>query len=343
MYKAPPPEVSSEQFYETDASRGFARGFSIQTVSPLPIGWAEHVLADGHRGAALREYMRDYNHWAVLGALCELLPLPDNRVTLADETDQYGMPIARFDYTQCDNDRANIAFAKQTLHDDLGVGGRPGRAHDRPLRAPRRRLPDGRTPGDERRRRRPPRLGTAEPVRLRRQRDADAGERQPGAHDHGAGVAAGRAAGRRPCRGRRLRAPRCRCTREVAPARARGRRRHRRIGRRRPGDRPRVRPPGRVRRPARARPHGLSDAAREVEELGGTALVLPTDVADPDAGRGRRRGGRGAVRAHRRVGQRRDGHDLRARRRDHRRGVRARHRGHLPGHRLRHDGGACGG
>jgi NADP-dependent 3-hydroxy acid dehydrogenase YdfG len=28
--------------------------------------------------------------------------------------------------------------------------------------------------------------------------------------------------------------------------------------------------------------HGLSDAAREVEELGGTALVLPVDVAEPD-------------------------------------------------------------
>ena len=117
MYKAPPPEVSSEQFYETDPARGFMRGFSIQTVSPLPIGWAEHVLADGHRGAALREYMRDYNHWAVLGALCELLPQPENRVTLADETDQFDMPIARFDYTQCDNDRANIAYAKQTMHD----------------------------------------------------------------------------------------------------------------------------------------------------------------------------------------------------------------------------------
>jgi choline dehydrogenase-like flavoprotein len=116
MYKAPPPEVSSEQFYETNEVRGFARGFSIQTISPLPIGWAEHVLADGHRGAALREYMRDYNHWAVLGALCELLPLPDNRVTLADENDQFEMPVARFDYTQCDNDRANIAFAKKTMH-----------------------------------------------------------------------------------------------------------------------------------------------------------------------------------------------------------------------------------
>ena len=50
QYKAPPPEISSEQFYETDESRGFARGFSIQTVGPLPIGWAEHVIADGHWG-----------------------------------------------------------------------------------------------------------------------------------------------------------------------------------------------------------------------------------------------------------------------------------------------------
>jgi choline dehydrogenase-like flavoprotein len=116
MYKAPPPEISSEDFYETDPARDFARGFSIQTVSPLPIGWAEHVLADGHSGAALREYMRDYNHWTVLGSLCELLPLPENRVTLAGETDRFGMPVARFDYTQCDNDRANIAFAKRTMH-----------------------------------------------------------------------------------------------------------------------------------------------------------------------------------------------------------------------------------
>jgi choline dehydrogenase-like flavoprotein len=117
MYKGPPPEVSSEQFYETDESRGFARGFSIQTVGPLPIGWAEHVQAEGHWGRALREYMRDYNHWTVLGVLSELLPHPENRVTLADEKDEYGMPIARFDYTQSKNDKDNIAYAKQKLHD----------------------------------------------------------------------------------------------------------------------------------------------------------------------------------------------------------------------------------
>jgi choline dehydrogenase-like flavoprotein len=115
QYKAPPPEISSEQFYETDEARGFARGFSIQTVGPLPIAWAEHVLADGHWGHALREYMRDYNHWTTLGLLCELLPQPGNRVTLAGETDEHGLPVARMDYTQCDNDRANIAYGKRVL------------------------------------------------------------------------------------------------------------------------------------------------------------------------------------------------------------------------------------
>jgi choline dehydrogenase-like flavoprotein len=124
MYKAPPPEISSEQFYETDATRGFARGFSIQTVGPLPIGWAEHVLADGHWGHALREYMRDYNHWYTLGALSELLPEPENRVTVAaEETDRHGLPVARMDYSQSENDRKNIAYAKDTLRRILDAAG----------------------------------------------------------------------------------------------------------------------------------------------------------------------------------------------------------------------------
>jgi choline dehydrogenase-like flavoprotein len=115
QYKAPPPEISSEQFYETDPARGFARGFSIQTVGPLPIAWAEHVIAGGHWGHALRAYMRDYNHWTTLGLLCELLPRAENRVTLAGERDAHGMPVARLDYSQCDNDRANLAYGRAVL------------------------------------------------------------------------------------------------------------------------------------------------------------------------------------------------------------------------------------
>ena len=117
MYKAPPPEISSEQFYETDPDRGFARGFSIQTVSPLPIGWAEHVVAEGHWGESLREYMRDYNHWSVLGVLCELLPQAENRVTLAAETDANGVPVACFSHSLGENDRANIAYAAKVMQE----------------------------------------------------------------------------------------------------------------------------------------------------------------------------------------------------------------------------------
>jgi choline dehydrogenase-like flavoprotein len=123
MYKAPPPEVSTEQFYETDPGRDAKRGFSIQTVSPLPITWAEHIAAQGHWGRALREYMSDYVHWSCLGALCEFLPLPENRVTLADEKDRYGLPVAQFSYSQCDNDRALARAAQSVMEDILSAAG----------------------------------------------------------------------------------------------------------------------------------------------------------------------------------------------------------------------------
>jgi len=116
-YKAPPPEASTEAFYETDPAKPYKRGYSIQCVSPLPITFAEHVTAQGHWGAPLREYMRDYVHWANLGALCEFLPLPDNRVTLADETDRHGLPVARFSYSQGENDNALMQAAQATMED----------------------------------------------------------------------------------------------------------------------------------------------------------------------------------------------------------------------------------
>ncbi len=123
MWKAPPPEVSTEDFYETDPGKSYKRGFSIQTVSPLPIAWAEHVMAQGHWGAALRRYMSDYVHWACLGALCEFLPLPGNRVTLANEKDRHGLPVARFSYSQCDNDRALMKAAQTTMEEILRAAG----------------------------------------------------------------------------------------------------------------------------------------------------------------------------------------------------------------------------
>ena len=123
MFKAPPPEVSSEQFYETDPSKDYRRGFSIQNVSPLPITWAEHVAAQGHWGEVLREYMRDYVHWATLGALCEFLPRADNAVTLAHETDRHGLPVAKFTYSQCENDKKLMKAAQGVMEELLKAAG----------------------------------------------------------------------------------------------------------------------------------------------------------------------------------------------------------------------------
>jgi choline dehydrogenase-like flavoprotein len=123
MFKAPPPEASTEAFYETDPSKHYCRGFSIQNVSPLPITYAEHVTAQGHWGDALREYMRDYVHWATIGALCEFLPQADNRVTLADQKDRHGVPVARFAYSQCDNDKALLEAATKAMEQILEAAG----------------------------------------------------------------------------------------------------------------------------------------------------------------------------------------------------------------------------
>ncbi|MGH9466642.1 MAG: GMC family oxidoreductase N-terminal domain-containing protein, partial [Terriglobales bacterium] len=63
MYKAPPAHALTEEFYETDPKRGFARGFAIQTVGPLPIAFAKQMAkAKGAWGWGMRQVMMDYNH-----------------------------------------------------------------------------------------------------------------------------------------------------------------------------------------------------------------------------------------------------------------------------------------
>ena len=62
---------------------------------------------------------------------------------------------------------------------------------------------------------------------------------------------------------------------------------------------------------ARGEP-GLQAAAREVEELGGSALVVPADVADFEQVDAAADAGRGGARPDRRLGEQRDGDGLRA-------------------------------
>ena len=131
MYKAPPAHALTEQFYETDPSRDFARGFAVQTVGPLPIAFAKQMMvAKGAWGWGLRRVMQDYNHWSALGLLGEILPWSDNRVELADgrdgrpeARDRHGLPVARVTFNLHDNDKRLIEFGKNKVTDIMRAAG----------------------------------------------------------------------------------------------------------------------------------------------------------------------------------------------------------------------------
>jgi choline dehydrogenase-like flavoprotein len=117
MYKAPPANGLTEEFYETDPKRGFARGFAIQTVGPLPIAFGKQMMvAKGAWGWGLRQVMMDYNHWAGFGLLGEILPWADNRVTIDTAKDRFGLPVAHVTFSLKENDRKLIEFgANKTM------------------------------------------------------------------------------------------------------------------------------------------------------------------------------------------------------------------------------------
>jgi choline dehydrogenase-like flavoprotein len=110
QYKAPPACASSEAFYETDPRNDFVRGYSLQSVAPLPIAMA-HLIADesGAFGEEFMACMRDYNHYAAIGILGEILPDERNYVALhPTEKDHHGLPAPYVHFNLFENDRALI-------------------------------------------------------------------------------------------------------------------------------------------------------------------------------------------------------------------------------------------
>jgi choline dehydrogenase-like flavoprotein len=124
MYKAPPAHALTEEFYETDPKNDFARGFAIQTVGPLPIAFGKEMVAAKRAwGWGLRREMMDYNHWATFGLLGEILPWADNRVTLANETDRFGLRVAHVSFNLHDNDKKLIKAAKEKTTEVMYAAG----------------------------------------------------------------------------------------------------------------------------------------------------------------------------------------------------------------------------
>ena len=119
-YKGPPSLALTEHWNYEDKGKDFFGGYCYMSQGPLPQLWA-HTQMAGHGlwGARLIREMENYNHVVGLKIVGEMLPQETNRVTLADDVDQYGLRIPRVTYSWCDNDKRlidhSLAFMTQAL------------------------------------------------------------------------------------------------------------------------------------------------------------------------------------------------------------------------------------
>ncbi|MEZ5817189.1 MAG: GMC family oxidoreductase [Hyphomicrobiaceae bacterium] len=106
--RAPMTVMWSKEFYETDRSRGFVRGYTLQFARGTgPANEAITSMAAGRLPWGRdhhRVYRKLYNRSLRLGVACEDLPEAHNRVTLDPVLkDSHGIPAPRIDYTVSEN------------------------------------------------------------------------------------------------------------------------------------------------------------------------------------------------------------------------------------------------
>lgn len=119
-YKGPPSLALCEHWNYEDRGKDFHGGYAIMSQGPLPAAWAATQTGNhGLWGQALLDEMEHYNHQVGLKIVGETLPQADNRVTLAEECDCYGLPVARVTFSYCANDRRLIEHAQAFMRRGL--------------------------------------------------------------------------------------------------------------------------------------------------------------------------------------------------------------------------------
>jgi len=119
--------AATQEFYETEKSRGFVRGYTLNAHGARPLGLAKSLVSKaGIWGEKLYDIMRDYNFFARITLVGEVLPNNNNSVTLSDEKDEYGMPRPLVTFSYGDNDNSLIAHGVQKAQEILeAMGGKP--------------------------------------------------------------------------------------------------------------------------------------------------------------------------------------------------------------------------
>ena len=127
-YKGPGVCIWSQEFYETDLSRGFSRGFTFEINRGRgPVATAMTGLFSGRIpwGEGHHTKYRDlFNRIAGMVAICEDFPEEHNTVTLdPDLKDSDGIPAPKVTYTLSENSRKMMDFAVERGSEALRAAG----------------------------------------------------------------------------------------------------------------------------------------------------------------------------------------------------------------------------
>jgi choline dehydrogenase-like flavoprotein len=123
-YKGPPSLAITEHWNYTDHGKDFPGGYVYMSQGPLAVEWA-HTIGPGRGlwGMELRNEMAKYIHQAGLKIVGETLPREDNRVELADETDEYGLRIPRVMFSFGDDDKKLYQHAIRFMTEAMQAAG----------------------------------------------------------------------------------------------------------------------------------------------------------------------------------------------------------------------------
>ena len=106
-----------------DTSRGFAGGYEFETLS-LGLPFMAAFMDPGAWGRKFGSDMDEYKNMAGMWIVGEDMPRAENRVTLAEDKDDFGMPVAHVNFDDHPNDTAmrNHAYKQgAAIYDAVGA------------------------------------------------------------------------------------------------------------------------------------------------------------------------------------------------------------------------------
>lgn len=122
-YRGYPSAVITEDFVRPD-SVDFAGGYLLQSLGVMPLAYTTSLVRSGGLwGAELIDALDAWRYNAGIGINGECLPAEGNKLVLADEVDEWGVPRAIVTYTPGPNELALSGHATTTMTRILEAAG----------------------------------------------------------------------------------------------------------------------------------------------------------------------------------------------------------------------------